>query len=297
MKKILVSLFLFSAILIAHNKTARAQQGFVPELLGNASGVQEPGFAFKFFTTYFYQERNEAHDVEVAFEPQIWIPGFTGDMERDQLQFIVHVPMGYRRQKAGPGIHNSVTGIGTINVNAEYYWRMINNADTSMWFDNAITIGFPTATEHEGVRVGQYAAPIGRIGGNNYSIGWFQENMLKHKKFMLSLMTVLASWNFKDEKTNVTNGLSLNIFNGAAGFQISEHAYIGADFGLLLGRVIGAKDAAGNSLPVTLRAYAGPAALITWGSNISLQISTAIDLATRYVNRGQGAYIVLWYHF
>lgn len=296
MKRFLLALLFFS-LAIAYNSSAHAQKGFVPELLGNASGVDRQGFALKYFNNYYYQDRTSANDVEVAFEPQIWIKGFKGDMKKDQFQFIVHVPIGYRREKdTATGQFNSVTGIGSINANVEYYYRLIDTEDTTWWFNNAISTGFPTATEHDGVRVGGHSYKM-TIGGDAYTLGWFTESFIKHKRFMASIMPVMVTWAWKDSKTKTRGGMLLNIMNGSVGYGVTEKFFLGADFGLLMGSVYGSKDVAGNSLPVSYRAYAGPAALITLPKDSSLQISTAIDFATKEIDRGQGIYIVLYHMF
>lgn len=290
-------LFLIPSILLIFCGKAWAQKGFVPELLGNASGVERPGFAIKYFNNYYYQERIKANDIEVAFEPQVWIKGFYGDMEKDQFQFIVHVPFGYRREwDAAAGEYDSVTGLGTTNANVEYYYRLIDTEDTTWWFDNAVSFGFPTATDHEGTRVGGQSYNVA-IGGNSYSLGWFQESFIKHKRFMASIMPVMVTWNWKDSKSKTRGGMSLNIMNGSVGYGITEDIFLGADFGMLLGSVMGSKTPTSRALPVSFRAYAGPALLFSFAKDSSLQVSTAIDIATKEIDRGQGIYVVLFHMF
>jgi len=293
-KLIILSVAILSLITFTE---AQAQKGFVPELLGNANGANRPGFAIKYFNNFYYQERISAYDIEVAFEPQVWIKGFTGDMKKDQWQFIVHVPVGYRNEKnQTTGTRNSVTGIGTINANAEYYYRLIDTPDTTWWFDNAISFGFPTATAHEGMRVGGASYRI-EIGANSYSLAWFTESFIKHKRFMMSIMPIMATWNWKDSKSKTRGGLSLNIMNGSMGYGITEKVYLGVDFGLLLGSVSGSRTPAHTELPVSVRGYAGPALLVTLPKDSSLQISTAIDFYTKEIDRGQGIYVVLYHMF
>lgn len=297
MKKMSLTLFFFIFLLIAHNNIAHAQKGFVPELLGNASGVDRPGFALKYFTNYYYQERVSANDIEVAFEPQFWIKGFSGDIEKDQFQFIVHVPFGYRHVKdPATGQTASVTGLGAVNANAEYYYRLINTEDTTWWFDNAVSLAFPTTTNHEGRTIGGQTYRM-IIGANAYSFAWFTESFFKHKRFMLSLMPIMTTWSWQDNKTKDKGGLSLSIMNGSAGYGITDKFFLGVDFGMLVGSVLGSKRSTGGDLPVSFRAYAGPSMLISLPKDSSIQISTAIDIKTKEIDRGQGIYVVLFHLF
>ena len=133
MKKIiLVLIFLFVPAL------AFAQSGYNPEFLGNAAAAPRPGFSPKIFVSYYNQEDISSNDVEVAFEPQYWIYGFTGEKKRDFVQFMAHLPVGYRNQKAA-GTRSSVTGIGSLNANIEHFFKMIDKEDLVMWFDNGLS--------------------------------------------------------------------------------------------------------------------------------------------------------------
>jgi len=297
MKRTMLAFAVFLLTTAALLGQARAQVGFLPEFMGNAAGVKSPGLAIKFFPSYFYQHGIDAHDAEAAFEPQYWIPGFTGDLAKDQIQFVVHLPIGYRRQRdATTGRVVSVTGIGNLSTTIEYYWHFIDEEDMEWWFDNGITGGYPTATEHNGVFIGNKHYSVA-IGSDAFSVGWYQENFFRYKRFILSVQPITFTYGFTDERTNTRSGLSFTVMNGAAGFQVAEWAHVGIDFGLLLGNVLGSRDAAGNSLPKTLRFFTGPAALLGFGDNDSIQISVLIDAVTRNVNRGQGIAVAIWHHF
>ena len=296
MKKAIFWFVAFLLLTMSYNSEALAQAAFLPEFMGNAAGVKSPGLCLKFFPSYYYQEGIAAHDVEAAFEPQYWIPGFTGDLEKDQIQFVVHLPMGYRRQRDATGQVASVTGIGNLSTTIEYYWHFIDEEDVEWWFDNGITGGYPTATEHNGVHIGNKHYTVA-IGSDAYSVGWYQENFFRYKRFLLSVQPLTFTYGFTDDKTNIRSGLSFTVMNGAAGFQVADWAHVGIDFGLLLGNVVGSRDAAGNSLPKTLRFFTGPAALFGFGDNNSIQVSVLIDAVTRNVSRGQGIAIAIWHHF
>jgi hypothetical protein len=296
MKKI-ISLFLFILFLtITYSKAASAQSGFLPEFLGNAAGVQTPGLCIKFFPSYYYQSGIDAHDAEAAFEPQYWIAGFTGDLQKDQIQFVVHMPVGYRRQRVASGQIESVTGIGNLTTTIEYYYHIIDEEDLEWWFDNGITGGYPTATENNNIFIGGRHYPVA-IGSSAYSVGWYQENMIRYKRFLASFQPVTFTYGFRDDRTGSRSGLSLSVMNGAVGYGVNSWAHLGIGFGLLLGNVVGSDDGAGNSLPTSVRFFTGPAALLSFGDNTAIQISVLIDAVTRNVNRGQGIALAIWHHF
>lgn len=295
MKKWLVSLFIVFAVLAACQKEAKAQTGFNPEFLGNADAPQMQVFCIKFFTSYFHQNSISGHDVEVAFEPQVFIAGFSGDPKKDQIQFIAHLPMGYRRQNVG-GQTGSVTGIGTLFFNAEHFWHLIDEEDMEFWFDNALSFGFPTATEHRGITFAGNPYIIG-LGADTYSVGYFQENFFRYRRFLASIMPVNVSYAFRDDKTNVRSGLSLGLVNSSVGYKVSDIVSLGVNFGILLGNVVGSDNNAGGGLPRTFRAYVGPAALFAFKPNLSWQIGVAVDVATKNAPRGQGIFSALWHHF
>lgn len=294
-KMILFLLAVISATLF-FSGTASAQVGFLPEFMGNAAGVDRPGFCLKFFPSYYYQHSIAAHDAEAAFEPQYFIPGFTGDIHKDQFQFAVHVPVGYRRQKDVAGSVESVTGIGTITTTIEYYWRMIDTEDLDFWFDNGITVGYPTATDNKGISFAGNPYSM-RIGGNAFTFGWYQESMIRYKKFLLSIMPIGMTWGFHDRETDTRGGLSLSIMNASAGYAINDYISLGVNFGLLLGNVAGSQDVLKNSVPVSVRFYTGPAALISFLKDYAMQVGVIIDTYTKDVPRGQGIAIALWHHF
>lgn len=296
MKKIL---FIASFIILAtvlHTRNACAQQSFLPEFLGNAAGVASEGFCLKFFPSYFYQHSAAAHDAEAAFEPQYWIAGFTGDLERDQIQFVVHLPIGYRRQRVVGGTVESVTGIGNLSTTIEYYYHIFNEEDFEWWFDNGITGGYPTATEHNGVNVGGRRFAVA-VGSQAYSVGWYQENMIRYKKFMVSVQPLTFTYGFRDDKTGTRSGLSFSVMNGAMGYEIVDWCHLGIDFGLLIGNVVGSDNGTGGSLPTSWRFFTGPAALLGFGDNNSIQISVLLDAYVKNVPRGQGIAIAIWHHF
>ncbi|MFH1830310.1 MAG: hypothetical protein ABH871_06000 [Pseudomonadota bacterium] len=295
MKKLLIP-FVLILISTTYNSAAFAQQAFQPEYLGNASAPQKQGFSLKFFPSYYYQQGISAHDVEVAFEPQFWIAGFTGDAKKDQLQFVIHMPIGYRNQKDANNTRQSVTGIGMLTTTIEYYWHFIDTDDLEFWFDNGITAGWPTATENQGVHIGSHPHTV-QIGARSYSLGWYQESFIRYKRFMLTIMPIAASWGFRDDKTRNRGGLSLTIMNGSAGYALNSWAHLGINFGLLLGNVTGAEDVNGNSLARTVRFFTGPAALLSFDENTSLQIGVLIDAATKNTNRGEGIAMALWHFF
>ncbi|MBN1283645.1 MAG: hypothetical protein JXA24_07745 [Proteobacteria bacterium] len=297
MKKLSILRAAAIAAVVMISAEAAAQVGFNPEYLGNAAGAPRPGFCLKFFTSYFYQNGISAHDVETAFEPQVFIPGFSGDIKRDQIQFIAHLPVGYRRERTAAGTVESVTGIGTLTVNVEHFWHLIDEEDVQFWFDNAITSGFPTATDHQGGSAGGTLAPFTRIGGNSFSIGWFTESFLRYKKWLLSINPVAVVWAFEDDQTNSRDGLNISVMNGSAGYQFWRKVALGVDFGMQLGRVAGSYDGTGAGTPYVLRAYAGPAATINLPRDSSLQIAGVIDFATKRESKGFGIFTALWHQF
>lgn len=291
------ALLLAAALLstLAYGTRARAQQAFLPEFLGNAAGVDRPGFCLKFFPSYFYQHSASAHDVEAAFEPQYWIPGFTGDMKKDQIQFVVHIPTGYRRQKVAAGTVESVTGIGNLTTTIEYYWHMIDEEDLEWWFDNGITGGYPTATEHDSIHIGNKHYTVA-IGARAYSVGWYQENMIRYKKFLLSVQPVTFTYGFRDDMTGSRSGLSMSVMNGAMGYQVADWCHLGIDFGLLIGNLTGSDDGTGGSLPTSWRFFTGPAALLSF-KDTAIQTSVLLDAVVENVPRGQGIAIAIFHHF
>jgi len=296
MKKRAILVFAIAAFFLTMTEAA-AQVGFNPEYLGNAAGAPRPGFCLKFFTSYYYQHGISGQDIETAFEPQVFIPGFSGDIKRDQVQFIAHLPVGYRREMTTAGTVESVTGIGTLTVNVEHFWRLVDEEDVQFWFDNAITTGYPTATDNQGVSAGGNLAPFMRIGGNSFSVGWFTESFFRYKKWLLSINPVAVVWAFEDDETNSRDGLNISVMNSSIGYQFFEKAALGVNFGMQLGRVAGSNDANGVSTPYVLRAYAGPAALINLPKDSSLQIGGIIDFATKRESKGMGIFTALWHEF
>jgi len=294
MKKPLI-LIAMAVVLFAASE-AEAQLGFNPEFLGNAAGAPGPGFCLKFFTSYDYQHSIAAQDIETAFEPQYFFPGFTGDAKRDQIQVIAHLPVGYRRQKVPTGTVESVTGIGLLTVNVEHFWHLIDEEDMQLWFDNAITTSYPTSTENEGISAGGDAKII-RIGGNSFAVGWFTESFFRYKDWLFSVNPVVLVWAFEDERTHDRSGLNISVMNSSVGYQVSKNVGLGVDFGMILGNVAGSSAATGGELPLVLRAYAGPAMLINLPKTSSLQIGSAIDFATKNAAKGMGIFTALWHQF
>jgi len=296
MKKIPLLLFFFLVLFLAYNGEAFAQTGFNPEYLGNASAPHKTGFALKTFQNYFYQNAITASDVETDVELQVYTKAFTGDIKKDMFQWALHLPFGYRYQKDANGQGQSVTGIGTLNAIIEYYYNIIDDGETKFWFDNGLIAGFPTATTNNGMQVRSHHSTIS-LGSENYSITWFQENFIYHKPIMVTINPISVSWTFRDDGTNQRPGLSLGVMNGSAGYELTEKVFLGVDFGLILGNLMGADDGAGNSLAKTVRAYTGPSGLVAFTENTSLQFAGVIDFATSNVNRGQGIFLVLWHMF
>lgn len=285
MKKTMGVLIFFSLILFTAD--VYAQMGFNPEYLGNASAPSETGFALKSFQSYYYQNRIKASDVETTFEAQFYTKGFMNDITKDEFQWALHLPIGYRRYKTDDNLTHSVTGIGNLALIVEYYHSLIYEDDTKFWFDNGIVGGMPTSTNNRG----------SRIGNNSYSINWFQENFFQHKKFMMTIMPIAVNWTFKDDKTNVTPGLGLTIMNGSVGYELFKNAFLGVDFGLLLGNLVGSNDGTGGNLKKSVRAYTGPAGLIAITPKTSLQFCVVVDVYTKETDRGEGIFAVLWHHF
>lgn len=294
MKKLFLAVS-FVLLATAFCTDAAAQVGFQPEFLGNAN-ASRPGFALKFFPSYFYQRGIGAHDVETAFEPQFWIPGFTGDTKRDQLQFVIHVPVGYRIQDSGANGRVSVTGIGTITTAIEYYLHVIDTEDFEFWFDNGITGGWPTATNNRGVSISGHRYSL-RLGSDTYSVTWYQENFIRYGPWVFTISPIAVSWGFRDDSTRVRNGLALTIMNNAIGYEVASWAHLGLNMGMQVSNIVGDESATGGNLPNVWRAWAGPAGLFGIDDDTSLQMAILIDTYTKNVNRGQGIFFALWHHF
>ena len=294
MKKLILAIS-FILLSTALSTDAIAQVGFQPEFLGNAN-ASRPGFALKFFPSYFHQHGIRAHDIEAAFEPQFWIPGFTGDIKKDQLQFVIHLPVGYRVQDNAAGGRPSVTGIGTLTTAIEHYLHIIDTEDLEFWFDNGIVAGYPTATNNRGISISGQKYSMS-IGSDSYSVGWYQENFIRYKKWIFTVSPIALNWGFRDDVTNVRNGLSLTIMNSAVGYQVVSWAHVGLNLGMQVGNIVGDQSATGTNLPNTWRAWAGPAGLFVIDDNTSLQMAILIDTYTKNINRGQGIFFALWHHF
>ncbi len=265
---------------------ALAQSGYDPEFLGNAAAAPRPGFSPKIFVSYYNQNDISSSDAELAIEPQYWIRGFTGEKKRDYVQFLAHLPIGYRTQKTA-GVRSSVAGIGSLNANVEHFFKMIDDEDFTMWFDNGLSAGFPTATMNDGVRIGM----------NAYSIGWFQENFISFDKWVFSISPIALTWTFRDSKTNIYPGLSMTIMNSSCGYQVTKDVALGVTFAYMLGNVAGADDGLGGHLNASQRFYAGPAASISLGKDTSLQVSGIVDAYTKNADRGQGLFTAFWHMF
>lgn len=281
MKKII-----FVLILLLIPTLAFAQSGYDPEFLGNAAAAPRPGFSPKIFLNYYNQNDISANDIEIALEPQYWIYGFTGEKKKDFIQFLAHLPIGYRTQKPG-GTRSSVSGIGSLSANVEHFYKMVDNEDLVMWFDNGLSAGFPTATMNGGVR----------IGSNAYSVGWFQENFISYKKWVFSISPIALTWSFRDSETNIKHGLSMTVMNSAYGYQITDNVALGVTFAYMLNNISGANDISGAKVDVTQRFYTGPAASITLCKDTSLQITGIIDAYTKHTDRGQGIFAAFWHMF
>ena len=278
-------LLLVALLVVAIPSIAHAQSGFNPEYLGNAQGA-DPGFCLKYFTSFFNEKAPSLYDFEVAFEPQYFMPGFTGDSKKDQIQFIAHLPIGYKRQTVG-GVTGSVTGLGTLYANVEHFWLLIDTPDVKFWLDHGLSGSFPTATNNNGIR----------IGGNSYGASFFQEFFLKYGKLVASVSPVSVGWQFTDSKTNQRSGLSVGAANSAIGYQLLDNFALGVHLGASFGNLAGTQNGAGGTLPVSVRFYTGPAFNISIKDNLALQVSGIIDAVTRNMDRGQGIFTALWYHF
>lgn len=281
MKKIIFILIFLSVPAVAF-----AQAGYNPEFLGNAAAAPRPGFSPKIFLSYYNQNSISASDVELALEPQYWVRGFTGEKNRDYVQFLAHLPVGYRTQKAA-GTRSSVSGIGSLNANVEYFLKLVDREDTTFWFDNGLSVGFPTATMRDGLR----------IGTNAYSVGWFQENFISFDKWVFSISPVSLTWTFRDSKTNVHPGLSMSIMNSSYGYQVTKDVALGLTFAYMIGNLAGADDGMGGELNASHRFYTGPAACISLGKATSLQVTGIVDVYTRHADRGQGLFTAFWHMF
>jgi hypothetical protein len=281
-----LSIALFSIASLFFSSTALAQTGYNPEFLGNAAAAPRPGFSPKIFLDYFNQSGISGNDVELALEPQYWIRGFTGEEKRDYVQFLLHLPMGYRSEDDS-GNKDRGWGIGTLNANVEYFFKMFDDEDLVWWFDNGISGGFPTATGKEGLRV----------GGRSYMVTWFQENYFSFGKWVMSISPISVTFVFKDSDTKVTPGLALNIMNSAYGYQVADWCALGVTGAYQFGNVLGSDDGFGNELDYVHRAYVGPAFLFPLPKDSSLQVSGLIDVYTKGVARGQGFAAAFWHMF
>jgi len=263
-----------------------AQTGYNPEFLGNAAPPPRPGFSPKIFFDYFNRDEISGNDAEMAFEPQYWIRGFTGDKKRDYLQFLVHVPFGYRSQDGGTTTEKG-WGLGSVNANIEHFWRILETDNVAWNFDNGISGAFPTATGNENIR----------ISGNSYVVNWFQENYIKIGRWVMSISPISVTYVFKDSKTDLTPGLALNIMNSAYGYQVTDAVALGVTTSYQVGNLLGTDNGSGGKLDKTQRLYFGPAACLSFKNESSLQISVMIDAVTRNVIRGQGIAIAYWKMF
>ncbi len=263
---------------------AWAQSGYNPEFLGNAAPAPRTGFSPKIFLDYVNQDSISGNDVEMAVEPQYWIKGFSGD--KDWLQFLVHVPAGYRSQDVG-GATTSSWSLGSISAQVESFVNLANQEDTVWWFDNGLSLGLPTATGTPGLR----------IGGNSYSITWFQENYVRLGRWILSVSPIALTYSFRDLTTGVTPGLSMNVMNSAFGYQVSDVVTLGVTTAFLLGSLAGSNDGSGGTLGTTQRLYVGPAFCFSFPSDFALQVSAMIDVYAKNVTRGQGVAVALWHMF
>lgn len=281
LKKCLISLF----FLVGFSMNAFAQTGFNPEFMGNGAPGPYGGFCLKSFSSYFNQEGIKAHDLGLALQPQYFSEGFSGADRKDQFLFLAHIPGGYRTEETS-GQRNSVVGVGTVSMNIHHFFRLRDNPSNALWFDNGLSFGLPTATQQDGLR----------MGGNAYSIGWYQELFWKPGEWLISTVPVSTSWSFRDQKSDERGGLSLSLANSSAGRKLLPWLFVGANGGLAIGRVAGSEDLAGNELPTTFRAYAGPAAAVEIRKNLFLQVGSAIDIATQNTDRGQGIFLALWHH-
>jgi len=272
-------------ILLLFPTVSSAQSGFNPEFMGNGAPGPFGGFCMKYFMSYFHQEGINAHDPEIALEAEYFSPGFSGSLEKDQFLYLVHAPIGYRSESEN-GETSRGGGIGSISANVQHFYQLHKSDSSEVWFDNGISVGFPTATKNDGVR----------IGGNSYSLTWYQENFVKKGRWIASFIPVAVSWGFRDSHNDEKSGLSLSFANSSIGHKISSKVFLGVNFGLSLGRVVGSSDGEGESMPQSLRLYAGPSGAIEIQKNLFLQIGSAIDLANHETDRGQGVFLALWNH-
>lgn len=279
-----IILVLFTLAFVPNS--AHAQQGYNPEYLGNAAAAPRPGFSPKIFFNYFNQNKIDGNDVELAIEPQYWIRGFTGEKKRDYIQFLAHLPLGYR-SKDDSGNNDRGWGIGSLNANVEHFFKLMDDNDVTWWFDNGLSVGFPTATGKEGLR----------IGGRSYTITWFQENYIQIDKWIFSISPISVTYVFRDSESDIRPGLALNIMNSAYGYQVAEWCALGVTGAYQLGNVAGSSDQFGAKLPRAQRAYVGPAFMFPFKHDISLQVSGLIDIYTRHVERGQGIAVAFWHMF
>ncbi len=281
MWQIVIHSLFFLLLLSSHTL---AQSGFNPEYMGNGSPGPFNSFCVKTFASYFYQEGIEAHDAEIAIEPQYFFSGFKRD-ESDEFLFFAHLPIGFRSED-NLGQTSSVGGIGTLSAGLEYFRRVRKTESSKLWIDNGMVFGFPTATRREGIR----------IGGNAYSVTYFQEMFYQKDKWIFSVVPIAAGWGFRDDKTNERAGFSLSFANAAWGRMISSKLWMGVNHGVSLGKVFGSDDTSGNSLDRTLRAYVGPAGAYSFTPRWFLQFGSVFDVVTRHSNRGQGVFLALWHH-
>jgi hypothetical protein len=283
---VILSLILLLPFLTFTPSAANAQTGYNPEFLGNAAPAPRPGFSPKIFFDYFNRNEISGHDIEVAFEPQYWIRGFTGDKANDYIQFLTHIPFGYRAQDGATATEKG-WGLGSINANIEHFWK-IYESDSAVWhFDNGLSGAFPTAMGRQNIR----------IGGNSYVVSWFQENFIKIDKLMMSISPISVTYVFQDSKTNITPGLALNIMNSAYGYMITDSIALGVTTSYQLGNLLGSDDGTGARLNKTQRLYLGPATCISFKNESSLQISIMVDTFTKNITRGQGVAFAYWKMF
>ncbi|MEI7704114.1 MAG: hypothetical protein WCK73_05910 [Deltaproteobacteria bacterium] len=273
-------------LLLALPYRAGAQTAYNPEFLGNAAPAPRTGFSPKIFLDYFNQNSISGNDVELAVEPQYWIAGFSGNTAKDWLQFLVHVPVGYRSQDLG-GTTSSSFSLGSIGVQAESFVNLASGKDAVWWFDNGLAVGLPTSTGVQGLR----------IGGNSFSVTWFQENYVRLGAWIFSVSPIALTYSFQDVATGVTPGLSMGVMNSAFGYEVSDVVTLGVTTAYLLGNLAGSNDGTGKTLGVTQRLYVGPAFCFSFPNDIALQASIMIDVYTQNTTRGQGVAVAFWHMF
>jgi len=279
-------LTLLLIVLTLSGATASAQTGFNPEFLGNGGPGPTGTFCMKYYSSYFYQEGPRAHDAELALEPQLFTEAFTGDSQRDQFLFLVHVPVGFRTE-LGTDSRQSVAGLGTVSSLVHYFRRLKEDESATVWLDHGVVVGFPTATETNGLR----------IGGNAFSTTAFEEMFLKSGNWLVSLVPVSISYGFRDYRTEERGGLSLGLLNGAVGYKVDPRLHLGLNYGFSIGSIAGSENEAGASLTSSRRLYGGPAAAFGIRKDLFLQVGAVVDLATQGVDRGQGVFVALWQPF